>query len=414
MKLFIGIEKLVQIRSLDKEIVRGDEMDDLPIIENAWMATKNGLIEAFGEMEDLEESGFFEYERVDCRGRSILPTWVDSHTHLVFADWRADEFEDRIKGLSYEEIANRGGGILNSAIKMQNADEEALYQKAANRLRQLFAQGTGGIEIKSGYGLTLDSELKMLRIIKRLKNDFSIPIKSTFLGAHAVPSSFNGDTDKYVDHIIKDIIPTIIAENLADYIDVFCEKGYFNVEQTIKIIEAGKKYGLKAKVHVNQFNAIGGIKACVDHNAISVDHLEVMNPSDYSALENSNTIPVALPSCSFFLGILYTPAREIISRGLPLCLATDFNPGSSPSGNMNFVISLACIKMNMTPSEAINAATINGAAALEISSKLGSITKGKLANFIITKEIETLAEIPYHFGAPLIQDVYINGEKFDA
>lgn len=414
MKLFFGIENLAQIRSLDVKIVRGEEMADLPIIKNAWMATKDGLMEAFGGMDEFDELRFSDYERIDCKGCSILPTWVDSHTHLVFADWRADEFEDRIKGLSYEEIANRGGGILNSAIKLQNADEQELYKSASARLKQLIAMGTGAIEIKSGYGLTLDSELKMLRVIKRLKAEFPIPIKATFLGAHAVPITYNGDTDKYVSHIINEMIPAVASENLADYIDVFCEKGYFTVNQTVKVMEAGVKHGLKSKIHVNQFNAIGGIKACVDHNAISIDHLEVMNSEDFDALENSDTIPVALPSCSFFLGIPYTPAREIISRGLPICLATDFNPGSAPSGNMNFVVSLACIKMNMTPSEAINAATINGAAALEISSEIGSITVGKRANFIITKEIKHLAEIPYHFGAPLIQDVYIDGEKFKA
>ncbi len=414
MKLFFGIENLAQIRSLDVKIVRGEEMADLPIIKNAWMATKDGLMEAFGGMDEFDELRFSDYERIDCKGCSILPTWVDSHTHLVFADWRADEFEYRIKGLSYEEIANRGGGILNSAIKLQNADEQELYKSASARLKQLIAMGTGAIEIKSGYGLTLDSELKMLRVIKRLKAEFPIPIKATFLGAHAVPITYNGDTDKYVSHIINEMIPAVASENLADYIDVFCEKGYFTVNQTVKVMEAGVKHGLKSKIHVNQFNAIGGIKACVDHNAISIDHLEVMNSEDFDALENSDTIPVALPSCSFFLGIPYTPAREIISRGLPLCLATDFNPGSAPSGSMNFVVSLACIKMNMTPSEAINAATINGAAALEISSEIGSITVGKRANFIITKEIKHLAEIPYHFGAPLIQDVYIDGEKFKA
>ena len=414
MKLFFGIENLAQIRSLDVKIVRGKEMADLPIIINAWMATKDGLIEAFGSMDEFDESRFSDYEKIDCKGCSILPTWVDSHTHLVFADWRADEFEDRIKGLSYEEIANRGGGILNSAIKLQNADVQELYKSASARLMQIIGMGTGAIEIKSGYGLTLDSELKMLRVIKRLKAEFPIPIKATFLGAHAVPITYNGDTDKYVSHIINEMIPAVASENLADYIDVFCEKGYFTVNQTVKVMEAGVKHGLKSKIHVNQFNAIGGIKACVDHNAISIDHLEVMNSEDFDALENSDTIPVALPSCSFFLGIPYTPARDIISRGLPLCLATDFNPGSTPSGNMNFVVSLACIKMNMTPSEAINAATINGAAALEISSEIGSITVGKRANFIITKEIKHLAEIPYHFGAPLIQDVYIDGEKFKA
>lgn len=414
MKLFFGIDNLAQIRSSEQEIVKGVEMSELPVIENAWLSVKDGVIEGYGPMNELDQSKYLQYEKVDCSGHSILPTWVDSHTHLVFADWRADEFENRIKGLSYEEIAQRGGGILNSALKMQEADEEILYQNTAERLRQLIALGTGAIEIKSGYGLTQDSEMKMLRVIQRLKQEFSIPIKSTFLGAHAVPAAFDGDSERYVQHVINDMIPAIANEQLADYIDVFCEKGYFNVDQTQRIILAGKNHGLKSKIHVNQFNTMGGIKACAELNAISVDHLEVMSPEDFEALVNGDTIPVALPSCSFFLGIPYTPAREIISKGLPLCLATDFNPGSTPSGNMNFVVSLACIKMNLTPSEAINAATINGAAALEISHQVGSITEGKQANFILTKNIKSFAEIPYHFGSPLIHDVYINGEKFQA
>lgn len=414
MKLFLGIEKLAQIRNSEVEIVCGGEMNDLPSIDNAWLAVRDGLIEAFGAMEELPQNMFQSYEKIDCHGKMILPTWVDSHTHLVFADWRAEEFEDRIKGLSYEEIANRGGGILNSAKKLQDKSEDELFHESLKRLNDLIALGTGGIEIKSGYGLTLESELKMLRVIKRLKSISPIPIKATFLGAHAVPASFAGDTERYVQHIIHDMIPAVISENLADYIDVFCEKGYFSVDQTVRIMKAGVENGLRPKIHVNQFNAIGGIKACVENKALSVDHLEVMSEEDFTVIKGSQTIPVALPSCSFFLSIPYTPVRELIKQGLPVTIATDYNPGSTPSGNMNFVVSLACIKMNMTPDEAINAATINGAAAMELSSELGSITIGKRANLIITNKIKSLAEIPYQFGTPMIDSVFINGEKFIA
>lgn len=412
MKLFYDIKQLAQIREADENIVLGTSMDELPSIYNAWMSVENGVIHDFGSMDGLDLNNHPADEKIDCTGKSILPTWVDSHTHLVFADWRAEEFEDRIKGLSYEEIAARGGGILNSALKMQAATEEELFTQAMQRLNDLISTGTGAIEIKSGYGLSLDSELKMLRVIKRIQSESPIPVKSTFLGAHAIPAEYHGNSTKYVDHVIHDMIPAVTEENLADYIDVFCESGYFNVEQTKRILEAGTSHGLVPKVHVNQFNSIGGISACVEHNALSVDHLEVMSEADYIALEGSNTIPVALPSCSFFLSIPYTPARELMNRNLPVTLATDFNPGSTPSGNMNFVISLACIKMKMTPNEAINASTLNGAAALELTNEVGSISKGKRANFIITNPISSLAVIPYHFGSPVIENVYVNGEKF--
>lgn len=414
MKLIIGIRNLGQIRHQDEKIVSGLSMNILPIINNAWLAIKDGLIEDFGSQIDLDEKRFYGYEVIDIQGRSILPTYVDSHTHLVFASWREREFEDRINGLSYEEIANRGGGILNSARQLATMSEDELFTEANERLRHVITMGTGAIEIKSGYGLSLESELKMLRVIQRLKQNSPIPIKATLLGAHALPPPYKDRADDYVAHVINDMLPAFADESLVDYIDLFCEKGYFSVEHCKSILDAGNRYGIRGKVHVNQFNIIGGIQACVERNALTVDHLEEFNEKDLDALRFGSTIPVALPSCSFFLSIPYTPARTIIDAGLPLVLATDFNPGSTPSGNMNFVVSLACIKMNMTPNEAINAATLNGAAALELNEEVGSISIGKKANFIVTKPIKTFAMLPYHFGSPLIDSVYINGEKFKA
>ena len=414
MKLFVGIRNLAQIRSQDEKIVSGSAMNILPNINNAWLSVKNGRIEDFGPESELKKEDFKNYEIIDVEGRSILPTYVDSHTNLVFAAWREKEFEDRINGLSYEEIANRGGGILNSARQLTNMSEDNLYEDAKLRLNKLIQLGTGGIEIKSGYGLSLEAELKMLRVIKRLKQTSPIPIKATFLGAHALPEAYKGRVDAYVEHVIRDILPKVVEEELADYIDLFCEKGYFNLDHCKAILDAGNLHGMRGKVHVNQFNILGGVQACVERNALSVDHLEEFNNQDLQALSLGNTLAVALPSCSFFLSLPYTPARTIIDAGLPLVLATDFNPGSTPSGNMNFVLSLACLKMNMTPNEAINASTLNGAAALELNNELGSITIGKRANFIVTNPIESLALIPYHFGGPVIDSVYINGEIFEA
>ncbi|MGY0426774.1 MAG: imidazolonepropionase, partial [Polaribacter sp.] len=350
-------------------------------------------------------------KKIDCTGKMILPSWCDSHTHIVFAGNREQEFVDRIYGLSYEEIANKGGGILNSAKKLQETSEEELYQQSAERLKEVIALGTGAIEIKSGYGLTLDAELKMLRVIKKLKANYTIPIKATFLGAHAIPKEFSNDKEGYINLIIDKMLPKIAGKNLADFIDVFCEKGYFSVEDTNRILSAGKKQGLIPKVHVNQFNSIGGIEVSVKNRALSVDHLEVLSEKDLEILKKSETMPVALPSCSFFLSIPYTPARKLIDANLPLALATDYNPGSTPSGNMNFVVATACIKMKMTPEEAINGATINGAFAMNLSEKVGSISRGKLANFFITKEIPSYGFIPYSFGNNLIESVYISGEK---
>ena len=407
-QLFTNIKELIQVREPNITMVCGDEMTILPSLKNAFLLIENDTILDFGLMSNVPQK---VDTIIDCSNKMILPSWVDSHTHIVFAGNREQEFIDRIKGLSYEEIAKKGGGILNSAKKLQETTFDALYQQSAKRLEEVIQLGTGAIEIKSGYGLTADAELKMLRVIKKLKENFDIPIKSTFLGAHAIPTEYKNDKKGYIDLMINTMLPKIAEENLADFIDVFCEEGYFSVDDMDTILSAAKKYNLTPKVHVNQFNAIGGIKTAVENNALSVDHLEVVTDDDIQHLKNTNTMPVALPSCSFFLGIPYTPARKFIDVGLPMALATDYNPGSTPSGNMNFVIALACIKMKMTPEEAINAATLNAAYAMNIQSKVGSITKGKLANFIITKEIPSYGFLPYSFGSNLIDTVYLKGRK---
>ena len=407
--LFINIKELIQVRDKSVDKVSGKDMSVLPTIKNAFLLIENEIILDFGSMEKL---GITKADTIiDVTGKLILPTWCDSHTHLVFADTREEEFVNRINGLSYEQIAQKGGGILNSAKKLQNKPEDELYNDAALRLSNLIKTGTGAIEIKSGYGLTLESELKMLRVVKRLKENFPLPMKATFLGAHALPNLFKEKREAYIKLIIDEMLPAIAAQKLADYIDVFCEKGYYSPEETNQILKAGLQYGLIPKIHVNQFNAIGGVKVGVDNNALSVDHLEVLTDEDLVYLRNSQTMPVSLPSCSFFLGIPYTNARKIIDANLPMALASDYNPGSSPSGNMNFVVSLASIKMKMTPEEAINAATINGAYALGLSDTVGSISRGKFANFIITKPIKSYRFLPYSFTDNSIENVYIKGIK---
>lgn len=406
--IFINIKELLQIRDSNISKVSGKAMSILPKIDNAYLIINEAIIEDFGEMNNCPDLN--EFNVIDVKGKVILPTWVDSHTHIVYSGNRIQEFVDRINGLSYEEIANRGGGILNSAKRLNETSEEELYQQSKKRLEEVILQGTGAIEIKSGYGLTVEGELKMLRVIKRLKENYSIPIKATFLGAHAFPTQFKENHSAYIDLIINEMLPKIAEENLADYIDAFLETGYFSVEETERIMEAGKKYGLTAKIHVNQFTAINGIEACVKHNARSVDHLEIVTDDDIEILKNSETMPVALPSCSYFISIPYTPARKMIEAGLPLALATDYNPGTTPSGNMNFVVATACIKMKMTPEEAVNAATINAAYAMDVSNEVGSITRGKKANLIITKPIHSYYQIPYEFGSNLIEDVLINGK----
>lgn len=410
--LFINIKELVQVRELDVMKVSGKNMSILPIIKNAFLLIRDNVIVDFGSMNTL---GIKKSDKVvDLTGKLVLPTWCDSHTHLVFADTREEEFVNRIKGLTYQEIAERGGGILNSSKKLQNKPENELFEDAEKRLKELIKNGTGAIEIKSGYGLTLESELKILRVIKKLKEKFSLPVKATFLGAHAIPNEYKEKRAEYIQLIIDKMIPEIAKEKLADYIDVFCEKGYFTTTETDQILKAGIKHGLIPKIHVNQFNSIGGIKVGVNNKALSVDHLEVLSDEDLNILSKSDTIPVALPSCSFFLGIPYTNARKLIDANISMAVASDYNPGSSPSGNMNFVVSLACIKMRMTPEEAINAATINAAHALNLSDKIGSISKGKMANFIITKPIKSYSSIPYAFADNCIEEVYLAGKETQA
>ncbi|TRX21562.1 imidazolonepropionase [Flavobacterium franklandianum] len=409
--LLINIQKLLQVRDTSILKVSGAEMAILPSIKNAYLVIENDLIADFGSMDDLPEDINPE-KCIDVDGKIVLPSWCDSHTHIVYAGNREREFVDRINGLSYEEIAKRGGGILNSAKILNETSEEEIYNQSKVRLEEVMRLGTGAVEIKSGYGLTVEGELKMLRVINQLSQNYPITIKATFLGAHAFPLEYTENRKGYINLIVNKMLPEIAATNLADFIDVFCEKGYFTVEETEQIMEAGIRFGLKPKIHVNQFNSIGGIQAGIKYKALSVDHLEIMNPEDIEALINCETMPVALPSCSFFLRIPYTPAREMMAKGLPLAIATDFNPGTTPSGNMNFVVSTACIQMKMTPEEAINAATINGAYAMGISETHGSITIGKKANLIITKPISSYYQLPYAYGSNLIDSVIIEGKIF--
>ena len=409
--LFKNIKELIQIRDKAISFVSGKEMNVLPTIKNAFLIIENGLISDFGTMDNCPNTEFSEV--IDATGKMILPSWCDSHTHIVFAGNREGEFVDRINGLSYQEIAKRGGGILNSAKKLQETKQDDLYLQSKTRLEEVMRLGTGAVEIKSGYGLTTDAELKMLRVIKRLKENYPIEIKATFLGAHAIPSNFKNNKDGYIQLLIHEVMPKIAEEHLAEYVDVFCETGYFSVADTELILEAGKKHGFIPKIHVNQFTAIGGVQIGVKYNALSVDHLEEMRDEDIETLKNTITMPVALPSCSYFLSIPYTPARKMIDAGLPLALATDYNPGSTPSGNMNFVVSTACIKMRMTPEEAINAATINGAYAMGLEKEVGSISRGKQANLILTKPINSYGFIPYSFGTPLIEKVFLKGKVID-
>ncbi|MBV6485923.1 MAG: Imidazolonepropionase [Flavobacteriales bacterium] len=409
--LIKNIKELVQVLEPQVKKLSGNEMANLSTIKDAWLAIENDLIVGFGKMQDWEGiSDWTNLEVIDATGKMVFPTWCDSHTHLVFAASRDEEFVDRIKGLTYQEIAAKGGGILNSAKKLQTKSEEELYQDALKRIHEIQQMGTGAVEIKSGYGLSVDAELKMLRVIKKLKQTTEIAIKATFLGAHAIPTEYKENRTAYIDLIINEMLPKIKEEQLADYIDVFCETNYYTTEETDRILTAGAKYGLTPKIHVNQFTSIGGIQVGIKHNARSVDHLEVMTDTDISDLSKSGVMPTLLPSCSFFLGIPYAPARDLINKGLPIALATDFNPGSTPSGNMNFVLSLACINYKITPEEAINAATINAAYAMGLENTHGSITIGKKATIFITKEVPSIAFLPYYFGSNQIEQVIINGK----
>ncbi|WP_293310735.1 imidazolonepropionase [Pedobacter sp. UBA5917] len=411
--LIINIKGLVGLHPKDKLVLRGNELGNLPVLENAWLLIEDGLIKDFGEMSSIPSQISNLPSQVSAEGRYVFPSWCDSHTHIVFAASREEEFAMKIQGKSYEEIAAAGGGILNSANKLRKASEDELFESAAVRLKQMILQGTGAVEIKSGYGLTTESEIKMLRVIRRLKDHFPIPIKATFLAAHAFPAEFKNDHQGYIDLIINEMLPVIAKENLADYIDVFCEKGFFSVEETDQILKAGAKYGLKPKIHANQLSVSGAIEVAVANNAISVDHLEESNEETIETLKNADTIVTLLPSCSFYLGIPFANAKSFINAGLPVALATDYNPGSTPSGNMNFVVSLGCIKMKMFPEQAINAATLNGAAAMEISVDYGSIAVGKKANLFITKPMPSIAYLPYSFGENMVDRVILNGEFYN-
>jgi len=407
--LLINIKNLLQVRELKTSYVSGKEMSVIPSIKSAYLLIDNGIIEDFGEMKNSPKN-LDNFNIVDCKGKMVLPSWCDSHTHIVYAGNRSNEFIDRIKGLSYNEIANNGGGILNSVDILRNTNKEDLLKQSSNRIKEVINQGTGAIEIKSGYGLNMQSEKKMLQVISEIKKQNDIIVKSTFLGAHAFPREFTNNKKEYIDLIVNRMMPEYHEARLIDYVDIFCEKGYFNIEQSESILSRAKELGLKSKIHVNQFNSFGGIRLALKYNALSVDHLEVLTDQDLIDLEGGSTIPVALPTCSYFLGINYTPARKIIDNGLPLAIASDYNPGSSPSGNMNFVVSTACIKMKLTAEEAINAATINGAFAMGISDKVGSITKGKIANLIVTENISSINEIPYSFGRKKISKVILAGK----
>jgi imidazolonepropionase len=419
-KLFLNIKSLVQVELNQKtpSFRAGKQMQDLPSIDNAFLLVENGKIKEFGKMSEMnsEQKSLWldssEIEKIDATDRFILPSFVDSHTHIVYAGSRETEFEDRIHGLTYEEIAKRGGGILNSAKRLQQTSEEELYEAAHQRLFEMIGFGTGAAEIKSGYGLTLEDELKMLRVIRKLKEVSPIEIKATFLGAHAFPKEISRES--YMDLLTQKMIPQVAAENLADYCDVFCDRGFFTVEETDRILHVATKYGLKAKLHANELATSGGVQIGVKHGARSVDHLEHMGEDEINSLLNSaktnnQTMPTLLPSTAFFLRLEYAPARKLIESGLPVSLATDYNPGSSPSGNMPFVLSLACIHMQMTPEEVINAATLNSAYAIELEKTHGIIRKNTDANIILTKKIPSLAFIPYSFGSNLIEQVFVGG-----
>ena len=397
--LIKNIKGLVQFGEDLPLLRKGSEMKELPVLNNAFLALEDGVIVAYGAMNDWGGiTDWRDLEVIDAEGKFVLPAFCDSHTHTVFAKSREEEFVDRINGLTYEEIAQRGGGILNSASRLKEMSEDELYEEAKLRIEKLMSYGTGALEIKSGYGLSVEAEIKMLRVIKRLKATMPIAIKATFLGAHAFPKEFKENHRGYIDLIIQEMLPKIKEEHLADYIDVFCERNYFSAEEMAEILEAGIKIGLKPKVHVNQFSTFGGVRKAVELGALSVDHMEELADDDIDALKGSKTIPTILPSCSHFLSIPFGDARRMMDNDLPVCLASDFNPGSTPSGNLGFVWSLACVKMKMTPEEALNALTINAAYAMDLSETHGTISLGKRTPIMITKEIPSLAYIPYAFG----------------
>jgi imidazolonepropionase len=407
--LINNIKLLAGVRE-SNSLLRGKELSELPSIVDAYLQVEDGIIAGYGRVSELKT----RYQKtIDATGRIVLPAWCDSHTHLVFPASREDEFVDKLKGMSYADIAARGGGILNSARKLAAIPEQELYRQSRERLDEVIGMGTGAIEIKSGYGLSVDGELKMLRVIRKLKENSPVPVKATFLGAHTYPEAFRDDHEAYIRLLTDDLLPVIAREKLADYIDVFCEKGFFSPEETERIVQTGLRYGLKPKIHANQLSLSGGTQTGVKLKALSVDHLEAMDDDAIKALAGSNTIGTLLPTAAFFLRMPFQPARKLIDEGCAVSLASDFNPGSSPSGNMNLVVSMACIGMRMLPEEAINAATLNGAFAMEAEKETGSITVGKKANFILTRPVPSLAYLPYAFGTPLIDKVFINGEPWE-
>ncbi len=416
MKVILeNIKELVQVEERARTWVAGKEMKELKVLREAFLVISDDQIENFGLMQDFDQKlieGAEMIMEIDCAGKIVMPGYCDSHTHLVFAGSREQEFVDRINGLSYEEIAGRGGGILNSAKRMEQASEDELYLSAMARLEEIKQLGTTAVEIKSGYGLTVESELKMLRVIKRLKETSPMTIKSTFLGAHAMPVGYKNNRQEYIRLITQEMLPEISKQGLADYLDVFCDKGFFSVEETAQLLEAGLKYDLQPKIHANELGLTGGVQVGVQYQALSVDHLEHIGEAEIKALLGSETMPTVLPGAAFFLNLPFSPVREMINAGLPIALASDFNPGSSPSGNMNFIQSLACINYKMTPEEAINACTINSAYAMGVEHSCGSICRGKLANLIITKALPTYAAIPYYYGSNPVETVIINGEIY--
>ena len=406
-KLIINIKELIQVRDRNISFVSAKEMDTLPSINNAYLLIENGKISDFGKMSEI--SKIDNVETIDAKNKIVLPCWCDSHTHSVYTGNRSDEYLQRIKGVSYQEIANNGGGILKSSRQINSISEDELFFESKNRIEKLIKYGTGSLEIKTGYGLSYDGELKMLKVIKRLKESLPIQIKSTFLGAHAIPKNYK--KEEYFRLVLDEMLPDFAKDELIDFVDIFCEKNYFSPEDTKILCNKASELGIASKIHVNQFNSIGGVKVAVDCGALSVDHLEVINKSDINILKQSKTIPVLLPGCSFFLGIEYADAKTLLSNEIPFAIASDYNPGSSPSGNMNFILSLACNKLKLTTEQAINAATINGAYAMGLSHKTGSITKGKIANVVITSEIESINDLPYFYGDNLVDKILINGEE---
>ncbi|HEY1024602.1 MAG TPA: imidazolonepropionase [Sphingobacteriaceae bacterium] len=409
--LITDIKGLAGTHPAETALLRGDQMATLPVLRNSWLLIEDGRIKDFGQMGNTCPE-MPAAATISARDKYVIPSWCDSHTHLVFAASREEEFVMKISGKSYEEIAAAGGGILNSAKKVQQAREEYLFESASRRLDEVIRLGTGAIEIKSGYGLTEEAELKMLRVIRRIKETSPIPVKATFLGAHAYPAEYRTDHERYLDILIDRLIPKVADEDLAEYIDVFCENGFFSVDESNRILEAAARYGLKPKIHVNQLSVSGGVQLGVKHHAVSVDHLEMMDEAAVRSLNGVDTIATLLPSCSLFLGIPFADARSLIRANAAVALASDFNPGSTPSGNMNLVVALACMRQKMLPEEAINAATLNGAAAMELGDHYGSIGKGKVANLIVTKEIPSLAYLPYAFGSDLIDKVIVNGNIY--